>query len=204
MSRIEGISPQRAGFFLRLFYRIATRLAGRLTGTPVLLEPFTVVAHQPRLLWGSAAMEQALQGCKLLPASIKLLANMAAARTVGCAYCMDIGPAVARRQGIEERQIVELLDFETSTAFDDAERAAIRYTIALSSTPAYVPDATFAELRRHFTPAQIVELTAVAAWENQRGRFNHALELTPQGFSEGAHCLLRPTPVQSSIHAPGV
>lgn len=203
MSRIEGIAPQRAGFFLRLFYRMAVKITGKITGTAVLPQPITVAALQPKLLLGSAGMEQALSSCRSVPENLESLASMAAARTVGCAYCIDIGPAVARLRGVSERQILELMDFETSTAFDEIERAVIRYSMAMCSTPIKVTDEVFAAVRRHFSPAQIVELTAAIAWENNRARFNHALELDPDGFSEGAYCLL-PTQVQSSIHAPGV
>ncbi|MGC4051265.1 MAG: carboxymuconolactone decarboxylase family protein [Paludibaculum sp.] len=203
MSRIEGIAPQRAGLFLRLFYRMAVKVTGKLTGSEVLPQPITVAALQPKLLWGTAGMEQALSSCRSVPPNLKCLASMAAARTIGCAYCMDIGPAVARREGVTERQILELLDFESSNAFNDIERAVIRYSIAMCSTPIKVTDEVFAPVRRQFSPAQIVELTTSIAWENNRARFNHALELEPQGFSEGAYCLL-PSRVQSSIHASGV
>ncbi len=203
MSRIEGIAPQRAGLFLRLFYRIAVKITGRMTGTAVLPEPITVAALQPKLLFGTAGMEQALSSCRSVPRNLKCLASMAAARTIGCAYCIDIGPAVARLQGVSERQILELMDFETSTAFSEVERAAIRYSVAMCSTPIRVTDEVFAPVRRHFSAAQIVELTTAIAWENNRARFNHALELEPQGFSAGAYCLL-PERVQSSVHAPGV
>lgn len=203
MSRIEGIAPQRAGFFLRLFYRMAVKITGKLTGTAVLPEPITVAALQPKLLFGTAGMEQALSSCRSVPQNLKCLASMAAARTIGCAYCIDIGPAVARLQGVSERQILELMDFETSSAFSEVERAAIRYSVAMCSTPIQVSDEVFAAVRRHLSPPQIVELTTAIAWENNRARFNHALELEPQGFSEGAYCLL-PDRVQSSVHAPGV
>jgi hypothetical protein len=38
--------------------------------------------------------------------------------------------------------------------------------------------------------ALMVELTAAIAWENFRARFNHAMGLGAQGFSEGAYCAL--------------
>jgi len=43
----------------------------------------------------------------------------------------------------------------------------------------------FAELRRHFDEAQLVELTAAIAWENYRARFDHALGIEAQGFARG-------------------
>ena len=43
-------------------------------------------------------------------------------------------------------------------------------------------DAFFAELKKHFTEAQIVELTAAIAMENFRSKFNPPLGIEAQGF----------------------
>ena len=40
---------------------------------------------------------------------------------------------------------------------------------------------------------QIVEITSAFAWENYRARFDHALKIESEGFSEGAFC---PVPVK--------
>ena len=50
-----------------------------------------------------------------------------------------------------------------------------------------VTDELFAEVRRHFSEAQVVELTAAVALENFRSKFNVALGIESQGF-----CVLPP------------
>ena len=45
-----------------------------------------------------------------------------------------------------------------------------------------VTDELFAEVRRHFSEDQIVELTAAVALENFRSKFNVALGVESQGF----------------------
>jgi alkylhydroperoxidase family enzyme len=45
-----------------------------------------------------------------------------------------------------------------------------------------VTDELFAEVRRHFSEAQVVELTAAVALENFRSKFNVALGIESQGF----------------------
>ena len=62
------------------------------------------------------------------------------------------------------------------------------YAVAMTKTPVDVPDELFAALRASLDDAQLVELTAAIAWENYRARFDHALEIGAQGFSEGAVC----------------
>jgi alkylhydroperoxidase family enzyme len=62
------------------------------------------------------------------------------------------------------------------------------FVVGMSSTPAEVSDALFAELRRQFDDAQLVELTHVIALENLRGRFNVAFGIGAPGFSKGSVC----------------
>ena len=45
------------------------------------------------------------------------------------------------------------------------------------------PDAQFADLRRFFNEREIVELTAQAAFENFRARFNRTLRIEAEGFA---------------------
>jgi hypothetical protein len=59
-----------------------------------------------------------------------------------------------------------------------------------TQTPVEVGAPLFATLRQHFDDAQLVELTAAIAWENDRARCDHALDIGAQGFSEGAFCVL--------------
>ncbi|PYN06033.1 MAG: hypothetical protein DME02_17445 [Candidatus Rokuibacteriota bacterium] len=67
-----------------------------------------------------------------------------------------------------------------------AERAALSYAETMTITGQKVTDELFAELRRHFSEAQVVELTAAVALENFRSKFNVALGVESQGF-----CLVR-------------
>jgi alkylhydroperoxidase family enzyme len=56
----------------------------------------------------------------------------------------------------------------------------------VTQTPPVVTDDCVARLRARFTPPQIVELAATAAWENYRARFNCALGVEGHGFYAGA------------------
>lgn len=103
---------------------------------------------------------------------------------------MDIGSAVGRRQGVTDQQIMELGYFETSPAFSELEKLVLRYAVAMTQTPADVPDELFAQLREHLDERQMVELTSAIAWENYRSRFNRAFAIEAEGFSEGAACVV--------------
>ena len=103
---------------------------------------------------------------------------------------MEIGSAVGRKQGLTERQLMELADFEHSEAFNELEKAVLRFATHLTLTPAEVPDEVFDALRPHFTPQQLVELTSAIAWENYRARFNRAFAVEAEGFAEGSVCVV--------------
>jgi len=111
---------------------------------------------------------------------------------------MDIGSAVGRKIGVTEAQLYDLARYQESDAFSPLERSVIEYAAAMTKTPVEVPDALFAELREHFSEAQLVELTTAIAWENYRARFAHALGIEAQGFSEGALCVLPERPAEAS------
>ena len=84
--------------------------------------------------------------------------------------------------GASEDKIAQVPEALTSDLFSDREKAALEYAEAMTVTGRRVDDALFARVRPHFSEAQIVELTAVAALENFRSKFNVALGIEAQGF----------------------
>ena len=71
---------------------------------------------------------------------------------------------------------------DESPLFSPRERMALEYAVAMTVTGQKVTDELFARVRAHFTEDQVVELTAVAAFENFRSKFNVALGVEAQGF----------------------
>ncbi len=82
--------------------------------------------------------------------------------------------------GLEK--VAEVLNWRESALFSDAERVALEYAERVTYTDRQVDDAFFAEVKKHFTEAQIVELTAAIALENFRSKFNPTLGVEAQGF----------------------
>lgn len=64
----------------------------------------------------------------------------------------------AGRQGLTEAQYDELLNFGDSDKFTPRERAALTYTSAIVWNAEIADDALWAELHRHFTVPELVEL----------------------------------------------
>ena len=89
-----------------------------------------------------------------------------------------------------EDELRALPVYERSDLFTPLERNVIAYAVAMTKTPVEVGDALHDELREALGDEALVELTASIAWENYRARFNHALAMEAEGYSEGAYCPL--------------
>ena len=149
-------------------------------------EPLSVTAHNPAILRGYLAFEWELGRAKHADDRLKKLAEIKAAALAGCEYCLDIGSAIGRKSGVTKEQLADLPRYRDSDHFTDDERLVLDYATAMSRTPLEVDGDLLERMQRRFDEAQLVELTAAIAWENYRARFNWALGLEPQGFSQGA------------------
>jgi alkylhydroperoxidase family enzyme len=81
-----------------------------------------------------------------------------------------------------EAKLKEVTSWRQSTLFSEEERVALEYAERITITSEKVDDEIFTRLKRHFTDAQIVELTAAIAFENFRSKFNPSLGVEAQGF----------------------
>jgi alkylhydroperoxidase family enzyme len=95
---------------------------------------------------------------------------------------MDINAARVAEGENGADKMRRIATWRESNLFSAAERVALDYTERMTITGQKVDDALFAELKAHFTEAQIVELTAAIALENFRSKFNPALGIEAQGF----------------------
>lgn len=197
MARIAGVRPRDAGWRTRLIFFFTRRGMAQLADRRLddMIEPLELYAHVPGLLRAYAGLEQATAGLHRVPVRLRYLAELKAATLTSCEYCIDLGWQIARRSGLSDAELLALSSYRESDLFSDVEKLVLGYAVSMSRTPADVSDELFAELRRHFDDAQLVELTHVIALENLRGRFNRALGVGAAGFSEGQVCAL---PVRSS------
>ena len=66
--------------------------------------------------------------------------------------------------------------------FAPPEAALVRMADAMADTPSHVSDELYAELRRHFSEEQLIELAASAAQENFRARYNRVFDVGSDGL----------------------
>jgi len=142
-------------------------------------------------------MELSQEKAKQVSGAIKILAQVRVATIIECPFWIDIGSAVSRDFGITEEKLQELNNYENSNLFSPDEQAVLQYADAMTSNPAKVPDNVNEKIWSIFNESQIIELTSAIAWENYRARFDHALKIESQGYSEGSFCPLPVTEIKS-------
>ena len=183
MARLPGVAPADAPEDVARVYDAATAHFGKL------LDPLVVTAHNPDVFRAYVGFESAFAQAHALDGRLKALASLKSAALIGCPFCVDLGSHEARASGLSDDQLKALPTYRESDRFSPLEKAILDYTTAMTRTPVVVPDALFATLREHLSPAAMVELTSMIALENYRSRFNHAVGIGSQGFSEGAYCV---------------
>ncbi|NCT66585.1 MAG: carboxymuconolactone decarboxylase family protein [Rhodanobacteraceae bacterium] len=104
-----------------------------------------------------------------LEESLIELVNMRASQINGCAYCLDMHSKDARERGETEQRLYLLNAWREAPFYSERERAAPAWTEAVTRiAEGGVPDALYAEVRRHFDEKAIVDLTlaviAINGW----------------------------------------
>lgn len=77
--------------------------------------------------------------------------------------------------GVDEKKLEAVWEFRTHPLFTVAERAALEVAIAGAAQPNAVDDALFAELKKHWSEGQIVEIVAVIAMFGFMNRWNDTM-----------------------------
>ncbi len=175
--RIKGIEESDAPIILKPLYIGFKRIAGKV-GTSL-----KVTAHRPSIAWFGNLFGLAIEKSGTIEKRIHLLAQLRAAQMVECPFCIDIIPALGKKEGVlTDEEIAAVSHYYDSDLFTVREKVAIEYAEAVSKTPVKVSDEMFARLKSFYDEKQIVELTASIAYENYRARFNHALGIGSDNF----------------------
>lgn len=100
----------------------------------------------------------------------------------GCRYCTQHHIQSGKRGGLTLDEMRLLKDGNYSS-FEEKERVALRHTEKLTRTPDAATDADFAELKKHFSDEQIVDLHMLIGLANLTNRVTGPLDL-PVEFPE--------------------
>jgi alkylhydroperoxidase family enzyme len=87
---------------------------------------------------------------------------------------------VGSELGVSDEKIEALTDYATSPLYTEDERIALEYADSMTVTGREVSEEFFSRLREFYDDDQVVELTAIIAWENASSKFNRALRVPSQ------------------------
>ncbi|WP_210639681.1 carboxymuconolactone decarboxylase family protein [Pseudomonas sp. Tri1] len=104
-----------------------------------------------------------------LEKSLLELVKLRSSQINGCAFCIDMHTADARKDGETERRLYAVTAWREAPFFTGRERAALAWTEALTClSDTHAPDADYALLSEHFSPKEMVDLTvainAINGW----------------------------------------
>jgi len=120
-------------------------------------ESSAIRAHVPAAFWYFANGWNDLFRNGVCDHALKDLCRVYISRTVKCEYCGNQRSQKGAALGLVEGQYDELLNFESSDAYSERQKAALSYAEAIAWGTA-TDDAFWERLRAHFDEAELVEL----------------------------------------------
>jgi alkylhydroperoxidase family enzyme len=121
-------------------------------------ESSAVRAHVPACFWFFANSWRDIFRNGVLDHAVKELCRLYVSRSVQCEYCGNQRSVRATTSGaVIEDHVLDLLNFEKSTRFDERQKAALAYAEAITWHLG-TDDAFWDRMRRNFSEPELVEL----------------------------------------------
>ncbi|MFM9860360.1 hypothetical protein RUR49_18020 [Pseudoxanthobacter sp. M-2] len=121
-------------------------------------ESSAVRAHVPAAFWFFANSWRDLFRTGVCDHAIKELCRLYVSRSVQCEYCGNQRSVRATTSGaLIEDDVMDLINFERSTRYDERQKAALAYAEAIT-WHTDTDDAFWARLHSHFSEPELVEL----------------------------------------------
>jgi alkylhydroperoxidase family enzyme len=168
---------------LKGLYAKALSLYARRTYGQIPDNAYVLWHHRPALR-AVLGLERRVARFDRLDPHLRSFAEMATAARIGCSWCLDFGYYLAHDEGLDLAKVREVPRWRESGVFTDLERAVMEYAEAMTATPPTVTDEMVAGLTERLGTEAVVELTLMVAIENERSRFNSAMGLASQGYSD--------------------
>jgi alkylhydroperoxidase family enzyme len=145
-----------------------------------LINIYRLMLHSPTLADAWFELNQAVRYGTEIDGQCRELAVIRVAILNDVEYVQRAhGPVYALKEGLTPEHVTAIADWPSSKLFTEKQRALLAYTDAMTRT-IDVPDAVFAEVRKHFSERQAVELTMLIAAYNMLTRFLKALKVDPE------------------------
>ena len=145
-----------------------------------LINIYRLMLHSPALANAWFDLNQAVRYGTEIDGQSRELAVIRVAILNDVEYVQQAhGPAYALKEGLTPAQVTAIANWQTSDLFSASQRALLAYTDAMTRD-IDVAGEIFAELRRHFSERQAVELSMLIGAYNMLTRFLKALKVDPE------------------------
>jgi alkylhydroperoxidase family enzyme len=174
MARVKLLDENEQPELAQSIAKIKGARGGRL------INIYRLMLHSPMLANAWFDLNQAVRYATEIDGQCRELAVIRVAILNDVEYVQRAhGPAYALQEGLTPQQVAAIADWRSSNLFSDRQRALLNYTDAMTRE-IDVADPVFAELRRHFSERQTVELTMLISAYNMLTRFLKALKVDPE------------------------
>ena len=133
--------------------------------------------------------------------ALKRMIAWVSSNSTGCRYCQAHAIRAAERYGAEQDQLDNIWEYKTHTAFSEAERAALDFSLAASQIPNTVDDTLKQRMHSYYNEGEIVEILGVISLFGYLNRWNDSmgtsiengavqsgeLYLVKHGWTKGKH-----------------
>src|SRR6202023_850221 len=154
-------------------------------------ESQAVRAHVPAVFWSFANSWRDVFKNGVADHAIKELCRIYVSRSVLCEFCGNQRSMKAAKAGIVEDDYRDLINFETSTRYDDRQKAALAYAEAITwDLP--TDDAFWARLHRHFSEPELVEIGYFVALTMGQQRWLRTLDIEHHQVLAGTDASMAP------------
>ena len=134
----------------------------------------------PGIYHAMDALDQYLATDSAIEAPLLHLVRLRASQINGCAYCIDMHWKDLRALGEWEQKLYGLDAWEESPYYTERERAAIKWTEAVTLvTVGHVSEQVYEEVRSVFSAKELCDLTLAIATINAWNRLSISARLDP-------------------------
>ena len=177
--RLQPIENPKS-LFIKIAYWFTKRQYGKV------MSPLKVIyARKPELLSFAMKIAKFEEKQNSLSPELRLLIKVATATQNGCTFCQDIALAHAVKGKIGTEKFVALITKNEAKMSVFSEKEQIVLTVLEEyNIERNVSDETFAELRKHFTETEIIEILALNAFEHFYNAMTIPLKIESDGLQK--------------------
>lgn len=177
--RIQAKPIKQYPWYVRLFFSSQIKKYGEV------LMSSQLWGRSPRLFLALSSLYGAIdrKSSPISPA-LRSLILVRISQVNVCTFCVDLNTSILLERGVSLEKAMALNEWSASDLFTNEEKTVLEYAEAMTLSHIEVTDELFEKMKSFFSEDEIIELTAIAAFQNMSTKFNSALGVPVQGFCE--------------------